>query len=206
MLSKAEVISLCKGTHGDPFALLGLHTDSKSRLYLRNLQPGALSVSAIDAETGEVLIELDERKIDALGDSSGFFEASIVGRNKGFNYRLRIKWPSGIQELDDPYRFPTILGEMDVWLLAEGSHLRPFEHLGAHLREIDSVKGTAFAVWAPDAQRVSVVGDFNLWDGRRHPMRLRRECGIWELFVPGLEAGARYKYEIRSKEGHILPL
>ena len=206
MLSKAEVISLCKGTHGDPFALLGLHTDSKNRLYLRSLQPGALSVSAVDAETGEVLIELDERKIDALGDSSGFFEASIVGRNKGFNYRLRIEWPGGIQEVDDPYRFPTILGEMDVWLLAEGSHLRPYEHLGAHLREIDSVKGTAFAVWAPDAQRVSVVGDFNLWDGRRHPMRLRRECGIWELFVPGLEAGARYKYEIRSKEGHILPL
>ena len=117
MLSKAEVISLCKGTHGDPFALLGLHTDSKSRLYLRSLQPGALSVSAIDAETGEVLIELDERKIDALGDSSGFFEASIVGRNKGFNYRLRIKWPSGTQELDDPYRFPTILGEMDVCCL-----------------------------------------------------------------------------------------
>ena len=206
MLSKAEVISLCQGTHGDPFALLGLHTDSKGRLFLRSLQPGARSVSVIDAETGQPLIELDERKIDSLGGSTGFFEASIVGRSKTFNYRLRIEWPECVQEVDDLYRFQTILGEMDIWLLAEGSHLRPYEHLGAHLREIDGVKGCAFAVWAPDAQRVSVVGDFNLWDGRRHPMRLRRECGIWEIFLPGMKAGERYKYEIRSKEGHLLPL
>ncbi len=206
MLSKAEVISLCQGTHGDPFALLGLHTDSKGRLFLRTLQPGARSVSVIDADTGQQLIELDERIIDSLGGSTGFFEASIVGRSKTFNYRLRIDWPGGVQEVDDPYRFQTILGEMDIWLLAEGSHLRPYEHLGAHLREIDGVKGCAFAVWAPDAQRVSVVGDFNLWDGRRHPMRLRRECGIWEIFLPGLKAGERYKYEIRSKEGYLLPL
>jgi 1,4-alpha-glucan branching enzyme len=113
---------------------------------------------------------------------------------------------SGVQETDDPYRFWTVLGEMDVWLLAEGSHLRPFERLGAHLCEIDGVAGTAFAVWAPDAQRVSVVGDFNTWDGRRHPMRLRRECGVWEIFLPGVTAGARYKYEIRSRDGRLLPL
>ena len=206
MLSKAEVISLCQGTHGDPFAVLGLHTDNKGRLYLRTLQPGALSVSVIDAETGQPLIELDERKIDSLGGPTGFFEASIVGRSKFFNYRLRIVWPGATQEIDDPYRFATILGEMDIWLLAEGSHLRPYEQLGAHLREIDGVRGTAFAVWAPDAQRVSVVGDFNLWDGRRHPMRLRRECGIWEIFLPGIDAGTRYKYEIRSREGYVLPL
>ena len=84
--------------------------------------------------------------------------------------------------------------------------MRPYERLGAHLREIDGVKGTAFAVWAPDAQRVSVVGDFNTWDGRRHPMRLRRECGVWELFLPGVGTGACYKYEIRTNEGRVLPL
>lgn len=206
MLSKAEVTSLCRGEHGDPFAVLGLHADSKGRLWLRTLQPGANSVALIDSESDEVLIELTQRKIDALGGASGFFEGSVLGRSKPFGYRLRITWPGGIQEVDDPYRFPTVLGELDVWLLAEGSHLRPFERLGAHLNEIDGVKGTSFAVWAPDAQRVSVVGDFNSWDGRRHPMRLRRECGVWEIFLPDVGTGACYKYEIRSQEGHILPL
>jgi len=206
MLSKAEVVSLCRGEHGDPFAILGLHADSKGRLWLRSLQPGANSVSVVDTESGEVLIDLPQRKIDALGGASGFFEGSILGRSKSFDYRLRIAWPGGTQEIEDPYRFSTVLGELDVWLLAEGSHLRPYERLGAHLREIDGEQGTAFAVWAPDAQRVSVVGDFNTWDGRRHPMRLRRECGVWEIFLPGVGAGACYKYEIRSRDGHVLPL
>ncbi|WP_301100888.1 1,4-alpha-glucan branching protein GlgB [Propionivibrio sp.] len=206
MLNKSAVISLCRGEHGDPFSVLGLHADTKGRLWLRTLQPGANSVFVIDAESGQVLIELPQRKIDALGEASGFFETSILGHNKHFEYRLRIVWPGGVQEIEDPYCFPTVLGELDVWLLAEGSHLRPFECLGAHLREIDGVHGTAFAVWAPDAQRVSVVGDFNTWDGRRHPMRLRRECGVWEIFLPGVGEGACYKYEIRSQDAQVLPL
>ena len=205
MLSKAEVISLCRGEHGNPFAVLGLHAGTKGRLWLRSLQPGADAVFVIDAESGQELIELTQRKIEGLGDASGFFEASILGRSEPFDYRLRIVWPGGVQEIEDPYCFSTVLGELDVWLLAEGSHLRPYERLGAHLREIDGVQGTAFAVWAPDAQRVSVVGDFNTWDGRRHPMRLRRECGVWELFLPNVGSGARYKYEIRSQDGHLLP-
>ena len=185
--------------------MLGLHAGAKGRLWLRSLQPGANAVFVIDAESGQELIELTQRKIEGLGDASGFFEASILGRSDPFKYRLRIVWPGGVQEIDDPYSFSMVLGELDVWLLAEGSHLRPFERLGAHLREIDGVQGTAFAVWAPDAQRVSVVGDFNTWDGRRNPMRLRRECGVWELFLPGVGPGACYKYEIRSQGGHILP-
>ena len=205
MLSKAEAIALSRAEHGDPFAVLGLHTDSKGRLWLRTLQPGALAVTAIDPESGETLLELQERKIDALGEHSGLFEASLLGQSREFPYRLRIEWPGGTQETDDPYRFPTVLGEMDVWLLAEGSHLRPYERLGAHLRVIDGVAGTAFAVWAPDAQRVSVIGDFNTWDGRRHPMRLRRECGVWEIFIPGIGEGTRYKFEIRAKDGQVLP-
>ena len=205
MLSKAEVISLCRGEHGNPFAVLGLHAGTKGRLWLRSLQPGADAVFVIDAESGQELIELTQRKIEGLGDASGFFEASILGRSEPFDYRLRIVWPGGVQEIEDPYCFSTVLGELDVWLLAEGSHLRPYERLGAHLREIDGVQGTAFAVWAPDAQRVSVVGDFNSWDGRRHRMRLRRECGVWELFLPNVGSGARYKCEIRSQDGHLLP-
>jgi 1,4-alpha-glucan branching enzyme len=100
---------------------------------------------------------------------------------------------------EDPYRFGPVLGELDVWLLAEGTHLRPFEVLGATPREMDGVAGTGFAVWAPNASRVSVVGDFNHWDGRRHPMRLRRECGVWEIFLPGVQAGARYKFELLDR-------
>jgi len=205
MLRKAEALALCRGEHGDPFAVLGMHTDSKGRLWLRTMQPGATAVFAIDAETGKEILELTERKIDGLEGPSGLFEGSLLGRNKPFRYRLRIVWKDAEQEIEDPYRFSTIIGDLDAWLLAEGSHLRPFERLGAHLREIEGVKGVTFAVWAPDAQRVSVIGDFNTWDGRRHPMRLRRECGVWELFIPGVEAGSCYKYEIRTRNGHLLP-
>ncbi|WP_319240997.1 1,4-alpha-glucan branching protein GlgB [uncultured Propionivibrio sp.] len=205
MLNKAEVLALCRAEHGDPFAVLGPHVDGKGRFWLRTLQPGATAVSAIDADSGELLFELSERHIETLGGPTGFFEASPLGRKEDIRYRLRVTWPGGVQEVDDPYRFPPVLGELDVWLLAEGSHLRPFERLGAHLREIDGVRGTAFAVWAPDAQRVSVIGDFNTWDGRRHPMRLRRECGVWEIFIPGVGDGTRYKFEIRARNGHLLP-
>ena len=100
----------------------------------------------------------------------------------------------------------SLLSDADLWLLAEGTHLRPYEVLGAHPRVLEGVAGTGFAVWAPNARRVSVVGDFNAWDGRRHPMRLRPGAGIWELFVPGVAAGALYKYEIADAGGHLLPL
>ena len=114
--------------------------------------------------------------------------------------------PTVLESLqEDPYRFGTVLGEMDVWLLSEGSHLRPYEMLGATPRVMDGVAGTAFAVWAPNASRVSVVGDFNFWDGRCHPMRLRRECGVWEIFLPGVGLGARYKFELLSRDGRLLP-
>ncbi len=99
-----------------------------------------------------------------------------------------------------------VLGDLDVYLLGEGTHLRVYEVLGAHVRTFDGVAGTAFAVWAPNARRVSVVGDFNDWDGRRNPMWLRRECGVWELFVPGVGTGARYKYELEDGHGRLLPL
>ena len=112
-----------------------------------------------------------------------------------------------------PGSFGPILGDLDMWLLAEGTHLRPFEVLGAHARTMrsadgrtNSIQGTAFAVWAPNASAASVVGDFNGWDGRRNPMTLRRECGVWEVFVPGVTVGTRYKFELHAGDGHLLPL
>ncbi len=205
MLNKASVLALCRGEHGDPFSALGMHKDSKGRLWMRTLQPGAKQVELLDATSGEVIVILEERKLAELGDHSGFFESSLLGYKNKFDYRLRIFWEGATQETEDPYSFPMVLGEQDVWFLAEGSHLRPFERLGAHVRQMNGVQGTSFALWAPNAQRVSVVGDFNAWDGRRYPMRLRRECGVWEIFIPRIDVGACYKYEIRLHHGAVLP-
>ena len=111
--------------------------------------------------------------------------------------------PNRMTQQQDPDRFPLVLGEMDAWLLAEGTHLRPYECLGAHPREMLGVSGCSFAVWAPNARQVSVVGSFNDWDGRRNPMRLREECGVWELFLPGIVKGDLYKFEIQGRDGHV---
>src|SRR5207248_5879044 len=121
-------------------------------------------------------------------------------------YVLRIDWGGPIQETEDPYSFGPLLGELDVYLLAEGKHHDLAACLGAHAMVVDGVPGVRFAVWAPNARRVSVVGDFNTWDGRRHPMRLRHEAGVWEIFVPRLRVGARYKYELLGPHGELLPL
>ena len=130
----------------------------------------------------------------------------VAGRTRRFRYRLRVTFAEHILEFADAYAFPPVLGELDVHLLAEGSHLRAYERLGAHIRDIDGTLGTAFAVWAPNARRVSVVGDFCDWDGRRLPMRKRHECGVWEIFVPGVAPGDRYKFEIQGASGTVLPL
>jgi 1,4-alpha-glucan branching enzyme len=106
--------------------------------------------------------------------------------------------------MEDAYRFGPVLGELDIHLLVEGNHLRVFEKLGSHVATFDGVEGASFAVWAPNAKRVSVVGDFNGWDGRCHPMRVRLECGVWEIFLPGVKVGAPYKYEIKDRFGNLL--
>jgi 1,4-alpha-glucan branching enzyme len=198
MIDDATVALVRTAAHGDPFSVLGLHTDDEGRRCLRAFLPGAAQVEACGAD-GVPLAALDLRHPD------GFFEG-LVPAALGGDYRLHVHWEDGNTSLlDDPYRFGAVLGEMDVWLMGEGTHLRPYEVLGATEREMQGVAGTAFAVWAPNASRVSVVGDFNFWDGRRHPMRLRRECGVWEIFLPGVRAGTRYKYEIRTRDGHVLP-
>jgi 1,4-alpha-glucan branching enzyme len=195
-----DIDALLHGDHPDPFSILGMHEDERGVLHVCVLLPGAQQVAVVEASSGNRLAELSALHPD------GVFCGPISARRERFAYRLWVKWDSAETEIEDPYRFPPILGEMDVWLLAEGTHYRPYERLGAHLTSVEGVGGTSFAVWAPAARRVSVVGDFNHWDGRRHPMRLRRECGAWEIFLPNVGPGARYKFEIKAADGHLLPL
>ena len=199
MLQDHEIDPIRHAAHGDPFAVLGVHADADGRFWLRAMLPGAAQVAVLDASNGELLGTLEQRHVD------GFFEGPLSASERP-NYRLQVRWADGHSAIvDDPYRFPPVLGDLDIWLLGEGSHLRPFEVLGAARRVMLGVAGTSFAVWAPNASQVSVVGDFNLWDARRHPMRLRRECGVWEIFLPGVGVGARYKYRVRAADGHVLP-
>jgi len=188
---------LTAGDHGDPFSVLGMHR-IKQQLFVRAMLPGAISVAVIDSNTSSKLAMLE------CIDNTHIFSGVIPDRIEPFPYRLHIDWGTHQQELEDPYRFSKILGDIDVWLLAEGTHYRPYEKMGAHLLEIDGVAGVSFAVWAPNARRVSVVGDFNNWDGRRHMMRLRPECGVWEIFVPHMTVGDIYKYEIKTQDEVVL--
>jgi len=197
MLRHHAIEMICNASHGDPFAVLGPHATRDGQTSVRCFLPTATSVSVLAAD--------DTLAGHLTARASGFFEGKIKAAPDA-PYRLQVQWESGLSSvLDDPYRFPLVLGELDVWLLGEGTHLRPFEVLGAHPGAMLGVDGTRFAVWAPNASRVSVVGEFNHWDGRRHPMRLRRECGVWELFLPSVPAGALYKFEIRTHSGEVLP-
>jgi 1,4-alpha-glucan branching enzyme len=197
-LDSRQIESICEARYGDPFAVLGMHPDAAGRLWVRAMLPGASCVSVVDDVGDAPPVELVQRH------AAGFFEGAVPGPAP-FRYRLRVGTGGSFQTIEDPYRFGPVLGETDLWLLAEGTHRRPFEALGAHPRVIQDVAGTVFAVWAPNAERVSVTGDFNDWDGRRHPMRLRPQAGIWEIFLPGVAAGARYKFELRTRvDGRVL--
>jgi len=199
MLNTIDVALICQGAHGDPFAVLGPHRHSTGRTSVRAFLPGAAQVLVVATPSQKVLATL------ALRHPDGFFER-VLSSALRTRYELHVRWrDDSTSVIEDPYRFGPVLGDMDLWLLAEGTHLRPFEVMGAQLCHMDGVAGTRFAVWAPNASRVGVVGDFNHWDGRRHPMRLRRECGVWELFLPGVSEGAHYKYEIRDAAGQVLP-
>jgi 1,4-alpha-glucan branching enzyme len=180
------------GRNADPFRYLGLHTENDETV-VRVFLPDARRVVAV-GESGEC--ELDRI------DPAGLFTGQIDGPQR---YRLRAQFGDNEVELEDPYRFPPLLTDYDLHLLAEGNHLRLYEKLGAHPTTLDDVAGVGFVVWAPNAQRVSVVGDFNFWDGRRHAMRVRGN-GYWEIFVPGARAGNKYKYEIVARDGRTLPL
>jgi len=201
-LAPSDVAAIVGGQHGDPFAILGPHrvrSRGRSAIVVRAILPGATVARVVPH--GAEPCEMKQVHPD------GLFEARFPKRQEPFPYRLRVVEAGGLTvETEDPYRFPPVLSDFDLHLLGEGTHYRTQERLGAHQREVEGVAGVAFAVWAPNARRVSVVGDFNQWDGRRHPMRLHPGQGIWEIFIPGLGSGARYKFELLSAGGEVLPL
>jgi 1,4-alpha-glucan branching enzyme len=194
-----EVEAIVAARHGDPFAFLGMH-EAPSGLEVRAFLPDAAAMAVVDSASGTVVAEGEQVH------RAGFFIASIAGRRDPFRYRLRVRRGAQHDEFEDVYRFPPVLGELDLHLLVEGNHLASYQKLGAHPLVHDGVEGVAFAVWAPNAGRVSVVGEFNAWDGRRMPMRKRHAGGFWEIFVPGLRPGHLYKYELLGPDGAVLPL
>jgi 1,4-alpha-glucan branching enzyme len=196
-LAREAIDAVMAGSHGDPYSVLGMHEDG-AQLVARCLLPGAQKVELIETSTNRCLATLTRH------EGSDVFEAVVPRRRRRFAYALRVDWGSHQQLLEDAYRFGPLLREMDAWLFAEGRHQRPYEFLGAHPIQVEGVAGVRFAVWAPNAQRVSVVGNFNNWDGRRNMLRLRPECGVWEGFVPHAGGGDLYKYEIRARDGSLL--
>ena len=194
-LAPGELLAIVEGRHGDPFAFLGPHRSQDGRITVRTFVPGALGVELVDRATGAVLAG------SSLVHAGGVFLGPV---QSDAGYKLRILWPNGAQETEDPYRFGPLLGDLDLHLISQGTHYQLSSALGANPVTVDGIQGVRFAVWAPNARRVSVVGDFNSWDGRRHPMRLRREAGVWEIFIPDLTVGDRYKFEILDGQGNLL--
>ncbi|MFD1744129.1 1,4-alpha-glucan branching protein GlgB [Rhizobium helianthi] len=193
-LDRHAIEALVAGRHGDPFSILGPHP-MQGACVIRAFYPGAEGVELLDA-SGMAVIARMHRIHDA-----GLFAVSVAPTEQ---YRLRILWPDAEQVTEDPYSFGLLLGELDLHLIAQGTHYHLGRTLGAVAMEQDGISGVRFSVWAPNARRVSIVGDFNSWDGRRNPMRLRREAGIWELFVPRVGPGDRYKFEIIDQQGNLL--
>jgi len=190
----AEAYAILEGRHSDPFQYLGPHTES-GRTVVRAFLPEAERVDAI-APHGEATALT---RIHGDGLFAGFLP------NGSTAYQLRARFGEKVVDLDDPYRFPPVLTDYDLYLLGEGTHQRLYEKLGAHPMVLEGVPGVAFVVLAPNAQRVSVVGDFNFWNPLRHPMRVRG-LGYWELFIPHATTGDRYKFNIFSRQGEHLPL
>jgi 1,4-alpha-glucan branching enzyme len=196
-LGDDDVQALVEARHGDPFAVLGPHAADGGTV-IRAFVPGAQSVRVV-GPYGEPLGGL------ALRHPDGVFEGLIEGERPAA-YRLHAANAGGEWTLDDPYRFGPTLGQLDDYLFAEGAHRDLWRKLGAHLAEHEGARGVRFAVWAPNARRVSVVGDFNAWDGRRAQMRKRVDSGVWEMFIPDVAAGTHYKFEIVGPNGALLPL
>jgi 1,4-alpha-glucan branching enzyme len=190
----AEAYAIVEGRHSDPFRYLGLHIEG-DKTVVRAFLPEASKVDAID-EHGEAA------ELERIHDD-GLFAGALPNGSR--RYQLRARFGENVVDLDDPYRFPPVLSDFDLYLLGEGTHQRIYDKLGAHPVTLDGVNGVAFVVFAPNARRVSVVGDFNFWNARRHPMRVRG-VGYWELFVPHATPGDHYKFDIIGPQGQHLPL
>ncbi|MBV9776719.1 MAG: 1,4-alpha-glucan branching protein GlgB [Acetobacteraceae bacterium] len=194
-LDPALAEALAHARLGDPFAVLGPHDGQHGRV-VRAFLPGAERVELVSRENGRRIGEL------AQGEPYGLF-AGLADTAEA--YRLRIQWPGAVQETEDPYAFGLLLSDLDLYLFNEGRHFELAFALGARPMTIDGAAGVRFAVWAPNARAVCVIGDFNSWDARRHPMRLRQGAGVWELFVPRTGPGTRYKFAIVGPDGAPLP-
>jgi 1,4-alpha-glucan branching enzyme len=193
---EAAIEALLAGTHADPFSLLGIH-EGPEGAFARAILPGAETADAFG---------LDGAPLGALAqvDVRGLFEGAVKGRPQPVTYRCTAG--SHSWQVTDPYSFGPVLGPLDDFLIAEGTHLRLFDKLGAHLISHEGASGVHFAVWAPNAAHVAVVGDFNGWNGARHPLRKRLDIGVWEIFIPDLGTGSAYKYRIVGPDGRVLPL
>ncbi len=189
--------AIVRGRLSNPFAVLGPHQTAHGRA-VRAYFPGAHVLEVRTARDGRQLTQLAPHR-----EYEGFFCGLVPGNAA---YMFRVHWPGGVQETEDVYSFGELLSDVDLYLFSEGTHWDLANRFGANLAETSGVQGVRFAVWAPNAQRVSVIGDFNNWDGRRNPMRLRHQAGVWELFIPRLGTGERYKYEIIGANGELLPL
>jgi 1,4-alpha-glucan branching enzyme len=193
--------ALTSGRQCDPFALLGPHRDAAGRgIVLRAFQPAARTAHVRIAATGE-LVPM------ARTAHPGLYEAALSADEGAAapDYRLQYTFPGNHTiEIDDPYRYGRVLTDFDLHLFGEGTHQRIFEKLGAHRVTLGAATGVHFAVWAPNADRVSVIGDFNGWDGRVHAMRHLLPSGVWEIFIPDLQDGEKYKFEIRTRSGDLL--
>src|SRR5271165_5628891 len=197
-ISAHDIHRLLHAEYDDPFGVLGLHQIDQVWV-VRSLRPDAKELAIVDRHNVK-------RRFPATRIAEeGLFEARLEGVTEAFDYLLQVTtWSGETFQISDPYSYGPILGEQDTYLYCLGNHYEIYEKLGAHLSEINGHEGVSFGVWAPNAQRVSVVGDFNGWDGRTNQMRKRIEAGIWEIFVPGVVESAYYKYEVRNCFGNVV--
>lgn len=194
-----DIRALASGTHGDVFSVLGLHS-SNGQMVVRVFMPGVDAVDVLETDGKTKLASLTRQ--DGAED---LFVGIVPSRKERFEYRLRFQKSGQDWVSDDPYRFGPVLGDQDLHFFNEGSHNRLWDALGAHIITHEGAAGTHFAVWAPNANRVSVVGNFNGWDGKTHVLRRCGESGVWEIFVPGIGEGEPYKFELLDGNGQLLP-
>ena len=190
---EAATRAVVGGYHHDPFAFLGYH-ERDGHAVVRAYLPDAERVVVLERSGREVELE--------RVNGAGVFAGEVAPDCRP--YQLKARFGGHDVVMEDAYRFPPILSDLDLYLLGEGTHLAAYDKLGAHPMTLDGVDGVGFVVLAPNARRVSVVGDFNFWDGRRHAMRVRGN-GYWEIFVPGASVGSHYKFEVLGPHGHLLP-
>ena len=198
LLSEAEMTAVIDGNHDNVFAVLGIHKDKGSKnIFIRTYQPNTSAVEILTPENKSLgkMVKLDER---------GFYQLNF-GKVKEFKYKFKITNDQNqTYEKQDVYAFASTIGDIDEYLFSEGNHREIYKKLGAHPLRLNGVDGVSFAVWAPNAKRVSVIGDFNLWDGRVHVMRKHPSCGVWDIFIPEIKEGALYKFEVKTQQDYIL--